>query len=65
MRTETLPPVRKDLAFGQPEGERPRLKLATALLALACLAVLPDTATAADSPKTEANLVAEMSFDAA
>jgi len=34
-------------------------------LLLACLAVLPSAATAADSPKTEANVVAEITFAAA
>ena len=34
-------------------------------LLLACLVVAPNAATAADSPKTEANRVAEITFDAA
>ncbi|MHC1764001.1 MAG: DUF4038 domain-containing protein [Verrucomicrobiia bacterium] len=39
--------------------------LELALVALACLLVLPNLGTAADSPKTEANVVAEISFKAA
>jgi hypothetical protein len=65
MKTQTSLPVREALACGEPDGERPRLELATALLALACLAVLPNVATAADSPPTEANVVAEITLDAA
>ncbi len=37
---------------------------AVALFALGCLVVPPNAATAADSPKTEANLVAEITFEA-
>jgi len=40
-------------------------RFAVAFSALACLAVLPNLGTAADSLKTEANRVAEISFDAA
>ncbi len=65
MKTETSHSVREAVACGEPEGERQGLKLATALLALACLVVPPNVATAADSPQTEADLVAEISFAAA
>ncbi len=34
--------------------------LEAALVALACLAVSPNLAAAADSPKTQANMVAEI-----
>ena len=47
------------------KAETISLKLAVALLALPCVVVPPNAATAADSPKTEANAVAEITFDAA
>jgi hypothetical protein len=47
------------------KAETISLKLAVALLALPCVVVPPNAATAADSPKTAANAVAEITFDAA